>query len=217
MNNKIDLIVFDLDGTLLESSSTIYKSVIKTFEHLNKKVHLPKEELEKRIGMHFKPFFEELNIPIDDFEEFINIYKKYYFDFIDETKIYPGVKDTLEILKENGFKLAVLTTKVQDQTEKIIDHFKMSFYFNVLMGRRDGIEFKPSAEPLLLICKELNISPVNTLMVGDSELDIRCGKNAGAFTCGTLYGHRTKEILENENPDYIINSFDELKDILKSD
>ena len=83
------------------------------------------------------------------------------------------------------------------------------------MGRRDGIKFKPSAEPLLLICKELNISPVNTLMVGDSERDIRCGKNAGALTCGTLYGHRSTEILENENPDYTINSFDELKHILK--
>ena len=93
----------------------------------------------------------------------------------------------------------------------------MNFYFDVLMGRREGVELKPSAEPLLLICKELNISPVNTMIVGDSELDIRCGKNAGALTCGALYGHREKEILENENPDYLINNFVELKGILELD
>lgn len=217
MKNKIDLIVFDLDGTLLESSNSIYKSVISTFEHLDQKVEIPKEEMDKRIGMHFKPIFEELNIQVDDIEEFIEIYKKYYFDFINETMIYPNVTDTLEILKANGFKLAILTTKVQDQTEDIIEHFKMNFYFDVLMGRRDGVGLKPSAEPLLLICKELNISPVATMIVGDSELDIRCGKNAGALTCGALYGHREKEILENENPDYLINNFEELKGIFDLD
>jgi len=217
MKNKIDLIVFDLDGTLLESSNSIYKSVISTFEHLNQKVEIPKEEMDKRIGMHFKPIFEELNIPVDDIEEFIEVYKKYYFEYINETMIYPAVTNTLETLKENGYKLAVLTTKVQDQTEDIIEHFKMNFYFDVLMGRRIGVEIKPSAEPLLLICKELNISPVNTMIVGDSELDIRCGKNAGALTCGALYGHREKEILENENPDYLINNFEELKGIFNLD
>ena len=217
MKNKIDLIVFDLDGTLLESSNSIYKSVISTFEHLNQKVEIPKEEMDKRIGMHFKPIFEELNIKVDDIEEFIEIYKKYYFDYINETIVYPAVTNTLETLKANGFKLAVLTTKVQDQTENIIEHFKMNLYFDVLMGRRDGVELKPSAEPLLLICEELNISPVNTMIVGDSELDIRCGKNAGALTCGALYGHREKEILENENPDYLINNFIELKGILDLD
>lgn len=217
MKNKIDLIVFDLDGTLLESSNSIYKSVISTFEHLNQKVEIPKEEMDKRIGMHFKPIFEELNIRVDDIEEFIEIYKKYYFEYINETIIYPAVTNTLETLKENGYKLAVLTTKVQDQTENIIEHFKMNFYFDVLMGRRIGVELKPSAEPLLLICEELNISPVNTMIVGDSELDIRCGKNAGALTCGALYGHREKEILENENPDYLINNFIELKGILDLD
>jgi len=217
MKNKIDLIVFDLDGTLLESSNTIYESVIKTFDHLNKKVEIQKEEMDKRIGMHFKPIFEELNIKVDDIETFIEIFKKYYFEYINETIVYPDVTNTLETLKANGFKLAVLTTKVQDQTENIIEHFKMNLYFDVLMGRRIGVELKPSAEPLLLICKELNISPVNTMIVGDSELDIRCGKNAGALTCGALYGHRGKEILENENPDYLINNFVELKGILDLD
>jgi phosphoglycolate phosphatase-like HAD superfamily hydrolase len=215
MKNNVELIVFDLDGTLFESSSTIYKTVKCAFEHLNINVDIPKKEMDKRIGMHFKPIFKELNIIVDDFDKFIDIYKKYYFDFIEDTIIYRGVIDTLDILKEKGFKLSVLTTKVQDQTEKIIEHFNMSFYFDVLMGRKDGVGIKPSAEPLLLICEELNISPVNTMIVGDSELDIRCGKNAGALTCCASYGHRDKEMLDNENPDYMIGNFEAIKEVLK--
>ena len=83
------------------------------------------------------------------------------------------------------------------------------------MGRRDGIANKPSGEPLRLICSEIKITPQNTLMVGDTELDIRCGKNAGAGTCAALYGYRTKEAMEMEKPDYLISNISELQDILK--
>ena len=82
------------------------------------------------------------------------------------------------------------------------------------MGRRDGIAHKPSPEPLIAICKELNVGLKNTLMVGDTELDIQCGKNAGTFTCGVLYGYRTKELLEIEKPDFIVES---IKQILSLD
>ena len=78
------------------------------------------------------------------------------------------------------------------------------------MGRRDGIAHKPSAEPLLTICKELNIDVTNTLMIGDTELDIQCGKNAGTFTCGVLYGYRTKELLEIEKPDFMVKSINQI-------
>jgi phosphoglycolate phosphatase-like HAD superfamily hydrolase len=80
------------------------------------------------------------------------------------------------------------------------------------MGRRDGIEHKPSPEPLFKICNDLNVGVKNTLMVGDTELDIQCGKNAGSYTCGVLYGYRTEELLEIEKPDFIAKG---IKDILE--
>jgi len=209
---NLQLFVFDLDGTLTESSETIYRATIKTFEQFGQTVHLPKEELDKRIGEHFQNIFDDLNIHVDDVEEFINVYKTIYFDFIDTTKLYPGVEKTLSTLKKNGKKIALLTTKGQDQARRIIHHFKLEKYFDEVMGRRNGMGHKPSPEPLLFICNALSILPEATLMVGDSELDVQCGKNAGAKTCAVTYGYRPEEILAKENPDFTIKNISELLD-----
>jgi phosphoglycolate phosphatase-like HAD superfamily hydrolase len=78
------------------------------------------------------------------------------------------------------------------------------------MGRRDGLAHKPSPESLLFICKDLQVEPAETLIVGDTELDIQCGKNAGAKTCGVIYGYRKKEQIVKEKPDLIISDLEEL-------
>ena len=81
------------------------------------------------------------------------------------------------------------------------------------MGRRNGIAHKPSPEPLLFICKNVNVGAENSIIVGDTELDIICGKNAGAVTCGVTYGYRTKESLLQNNPDYLIEEISVIKTI----
>ncbi len=204
--NNIKLFVFDLDGTLTESSETIYQTTIKTFEHFGRTVHLPKEELDKRIGEHFQTIFDDLNIHVDDVEEFINVYKTIYFDFIDTTKLYPDVEKVLSTLKENGMKIALLTTKGQEQAQKILHHFKLEKYFDEIMGRRNGLGHKPAPEPLLAICNTLGMKTEETLMIGDSEVDIRCGKNAGTKTCAVTYGYRMQTFLQKENPDYFADT-----------
>ena len=111
-------------------------------------------------------------------------------------------------------KAALLTTKSQDQADRIIDHFNLREYFDNVSGRNHGIPVKPSAEPLLLICDDLGIGAENVLMVGDTEMDIQCGKNAGAKTCAVTYGYRNLGIIKNEKPDFIIDSLTELKEII---
>lgn len=208
--HKLEHFCFDLDGTLVDSSKTIYNSTIYTLDRLNIKYHLDEKEFELKIGKHFIDIFEFFNIEVPDFEEFIAIYKANYFEQMHYSFLYNGVEQTLAELKNQGKKISLLTTKVQDQAEKILDHFKLKEYFDLIMGRREGIEHKPSPEPLLIICRELNIDLENTIIVGDTELDIQCGKNAGSLTCGVLYGYRTRELLELERPDYIINTLPEI-------
>jgi phosphoglycolate phosphatase-like HAD superfamily hydrolase len=82
------------------------------------------------------------------------------------------------------------------------------------MGRRPGIAHKPSPEPLLKICNDLNINPVKALIVGDSEMDVQCGKNAGIKTCAVTYGYRTTEELEKSQPDFLIDNIMELEQII---
>ncbi|MCH7772718.1 MAG: HAD family hydrolase [Bacteroidetes bacterium] len=208
---NIEHICFDLDGTLVKSDKTIYKATLATLRHLSIKGDIPEQKFNKMIGLHFVDIFNEFNLEVPDFEKFIGIYKKIYFDFIDDSKLYNNVEDVLFSLKnDKDIKLSLLTTKGQDQAERIIKYFNLDNHFDFIMGRREGIAHKPSAEPLLFICNELEIDAKNTLMVGDTELDILCGKNAGAITCGVTYGYRTEESLKENDPDYLINDFDEI-------
>ena len=215
-NVNVKHICFDLDGTLVESRITIYKSTVKALREVGIDDPIPEKEFNSMIGMHFIDMFNNLNIKLKNFEEFIDIYKNFYFDFIDESVIYPGVVDALKLLK-NGrdIKVSLLTTKGQDQAEKIIKHFKLNNYFNFIMGRRDGIAHKPSAEPLLFICDQIDVDAKDTMIVGDTELDINCGKNAGAVTCGVTYGYRKKESLEEFSPDFLVDNLGELKIIIE--
>ena len=213
-NNSIKHICFDLDGTLVDSKITILKSTLETLKTLNIETTLQEDKFFKMIGMHFVDIFNEFKIDVPDFNKFISIYKSLYFNFIDESIPFPGAAEVLNHFTEKGTKISLLTTKAQDQADKIVDHFGFRGDLSYVMGRRNGVAHKPSAEPLLIICDELEIPPSETLMVGDTELDINCGKNAGALSCGVSYGYRTEENLKEFNPDLLINDIRELKYLL---
>ena len=210
--NRIKHICFDLDGTLIDSYQTIFKTTVKTLQHLKIDEPLLEVEFHKRIGHHFLHIFKDLNIPVTDIEEFIDIYKGYYFDFIDESVIYPGVEDVLKELHQKKIKVSLLTTKGQDQADKIIDHFGLRKYFSLVTGRRKDLPIKPSPEPLHFICNELRVEERNTIMAGDSELDINCGINAGTYSCAVTYGYRSKTELKSAAPDFMI---DDIRELLK--
>ena len=178
---------------------------------------IDEEKFYNTIGKHFREIFSDLNIEINDLDEFIRIYKSNYFNYIDHSKLYPGVITLLEFLKIENIKIGMLTTKMQDQADKIIEHFKLQKYFDIIVGRRVGIEIKPSAQPLNFISQKIDVSIKNIIMVGDTEMDIQGGKNAGAQTCAVTFGYRTKEILMNENPDFVVNELLEIKNILYRD
>jgi HAD superfamily hydrolase (TIGR01549 family) len=203
-------VCFDLDGTLVDSYLNIYKATLKTLEVLGIPAEFSEKEFYDRIGHHFMDIFNDLKIPVTDIEHFISIYKTFYFDFIDESTLYPGVTEVLQYLNDNNIRVSLLTTKGQEQADKIIDHFNLSNYFSRVMGRNAGSPVKPSPEPLLNICRDLNILPAESLITGDTELDIRCGISANVKTCGVTYGYRTREVLEKEKPNYIINNLIEL-------
>lgn len=211
---NIEAVVFDLDGTLFSSHEAIYRCTLKTFEELNIPVKMDEEKFYKLIGHHFADIFSEFGIEVDDLEGFIDLYKTFYFDYIDTCKPYKNVYETIDLLYASGYKLALLTTKGNDQANKIMKHFKLHEKFNIVRGRLPGVENKPSPQPLKMICDELSVDVSRCLMVGDSELDVRCGKNAGAFTAAVTYGYRTLEELKKENPDFILNDISELKNIL---
>ena len=207
-------ICFDLDGTLVDSKVTILESTKAALDKLKIPHKIPEEMFNNMIGKHFVDIFMELKMESIDFDAFIKIYKAFYFDFINESVLYPNAVDVLNYLNEKVIKVSLLTTKVQEQADKIIDHFELRNSFDYIMGRRDGLDHKPSPESLFYICRELDVNLSETIMVGDTELDIQCGKNARSKTCGVLYGYRSKDQIEKEKPDFIISGLAELKEIL---
>lgn len=204
---------FDLDGTLVDSNQTIFKSTVYALDKLGIKSDFDEKKFVSMIGMHFVDIFSELKVNVPDFDLFIKIYKENYFEQMAYSTLYPEVENTLNKLKSNKAKISLLTTKVQDQADRIIDYFNLRKYFDFIMGRRDGMNYKPSPEPLLFICNELNVGLNKTIMIGDTELDIQCGKNAGAKTCAVLYGYRTEESLKDHQPDYLIKSISDILSI----
>lgn len=205
---------FDLDGTLVDSNKTIYNATAFALSKLGIEFNVDKDLFALKIGEHFIDIFNAFSIDVPDFEKFIAIYKCNYFEQMEYSKVYDGVEKTLSDLKDLDIQVSLLTTKIQDQADRIIDHFNLRKYFDLVMGRRDGIAHKPSPEPLIKICSDLNVNVIKTLMVGDTELDIQCGKNAGSYTCGVLYGYRTKELLDIENPDFIVESIENILEIV---
>lgn len=162
------------------------------------------------IGKHFREIFEELKIEIPDLDKFIKIYKSNYFNYIKHSELYPGAESLLKYLKSEKIKISLLTTKMQEQADKIIEHFNLQNYFDIIVGRREGIEIKPSPQPLNFISQKIGILINNILMVGDTEMDIQCGKNARAKTCAVTFGYRTRETLINQNPDFMISNLLEI-------
>ncbi|MBU0558627.1 MAG: HAD family hydrolase [Bacteroidetes bacterium] len=213
---KIELIIFDLDGTLIESHKTIFESTIKALEIVGADSSISESDFRKLIGHHFNDIFFELGITLPSFEEFIEVYKSIYFNFINDSQMYPDVEYTLEQLRSNGIKTALLTTKSQEQAEIILKHFKIDSQFDFILGRRSDVKNKPNAEPILLICDSLKVNTDKTMMVGDTEIDIHCGRNAKVKTCAITHGYRSGAQLKKENPDHIVHSFKEFNELIIS-
>lgn len=214
-NYQLELVVFDLDGTLVKSDENIFQAMKLALGKVGVSDEMNRDKFTKSIGHHFKDMFSAMDLEVERYDDFVEYYKSSYFDFIDRSTLYHGTEKMLEELSEMKIKVALLTTKLQEQADQIIDHFGLRKYFNEVTGRRPGIAHKPDPEPLLNICNLLEIDPFNTLMVGDTELDIRCAKNAGTASCAVSFGFRDINRIKEEKPDFIINELSEIIPIVK--
>jgi len=213
MLNNIKLLVFDLDGTLVDSGTTIYEATTLALEKMNIPYGFTKSQLENMIGHHFMTVFNKYGVVVNDLETYLAVYKPIYNSLLYKSTLYPGVIETLSLLKNAGYTIALLTTKAQEQATNVLNYFNILEYFSLVNGRTPESEVKPSPAPLLSICETLGYKPQEAIMIGDSELDIQCGINAKAKTCAVTYGFRTPEQLAMEKPDFIVNSLKELQQL----
>jgi phosphoglycolate phosphatase len=184
----IKLIIFDLDGTLVNSLKDITialnlsiqpKRLLTTFQ-ISKIIGEGAEELVRKAteisGLEYHKKY--LN-------DYLEIYSEHMYD---ETKLYPGVYRAIAPLLKYH-KMAVISNKSKAFTDRILHHFNLWMSMDVVLGGDSLPEKKPSPAPCLYIMDKLKIKPEETVLVGDTEADIKCGKAAGVKTVACTYGY----------------------------
>jgi phosphoglycolate phosphatase len=204
-------IIFDLDGTLVDSKRDIAAAQHWVLGQLGVHSYTP-EELYPLIGKPLTETFAVL-LPADLHEripEAAELYKAYYPPrAFDTSTLFPGVGETIETLRTRGIRLATATTKLSAGTRRVLTHFGIAEYFAQIQGS-DDIPFKPDPFIITKILKDQSWEKSETLMVGDTDNDIIAGKRANIPTCGVTYGSLTKAQIAQLNPDIVIHSLPEL-------
>ena len=210
--NNLELIIFDLDGTLIDSERDLANSVNYCLRHFDIP-ELSLEEVKSNVG-HGVRFLMEQCLPEehrDLTDEALALFKEHYFENCStNTLIYDGVIEFLE--KHKSKKMAVLTNKIYRPTKKILVDLKLDQYFKVVVGGDTFQTKKPDTEGIDFILSELGVAKENAIMIGDGVPDIQVAKNAGVPVVAILGGITSSEKLTVENPDFTVKSFRDLFD-----
>jgi phosphoglycolate phosphatase len=212
----ITLLIFDLDGTLLDTSKDITNAVNYAVEPFGVQP-LSIETIKSMVGSGISHLIGELISPYvvtKDNASFLKVKEEavkrflehYSVHLLDNTIPYPGVKDTLSKLVH--YKKAVLSNKRKVFSEKILHECGLSAFFDVILGSDSVAERKPSPVPIFEVLKKFHASKGEAVIIGDSNFDIEAGKAAGIKTIAVTYGYRVREVLKEA--DFIIDTFGEL-------
>ena len=205
-----DLVIFDLDGTLVDSRADLTAAINAMRQHYN----LPELSLERVSGfigngMHSLVRRSLFDAPEVVFEEAVELNRSYYRDHLTVfTTCYPGVKEGIISLSEAGVKLAVLTNKPGLPSREILEFFGLADYFVRIIGGGDGCELKPEPEGLYACMSAAGSTDKKRVwMIGDHYTDLEVAANAGVFSGFAGYGFGDSH---GRTPDRVFNVFSEV-------
>jgi phosphoglycolate phosphatase len=189
------IILFDLDGTLIDSTEAILECFHKAFDFYNYP-HPSDAEIKALIGHPLDVMFARLGVQEDRVWDFVTVYKENYREISTlKTKLLPHAKEAVE-LAATFAELGIVTTKTGKYSEILMEHFGLMQHFKVLIGREHVEHPKPHAEPILKALEAFSeFSKKDVWMIGDTELDLISADAAGVNSIGVLSGYGTKEKL----------------------
>lgn len=208
---NIRTILFDLDGTLIDTNELIIASFLHTFEHYN--LPITREETLQFIGPSLKDTFDQVDQAKS--EEMIQVYREHNLHHHDSyVEAYPYVVDILKRLKEENIKLGIVTTKMRTPVNKGLSLVGLEDLFDTIITLDDVTHEKPHPEPVIKAMKNLAADASSTLMVGDNYHDIEAGQNAGVQTAGVAWSIKGRDTLANLNPTYMLDDIRDLYPIV---
>jgi pyrophosphatase PpaX len=212
MDNKITTLLFDLDGTLIDTNELIIQTFLHTFEK-----YYPNQYKREDILPFMGPSLDQTFSKIDPErkQELIDTYRKFNKEKHDEyVTEFEGVYDTITKLKNEGYKLGIVTTKRSEVANMGLKLAKLEPFFENVITFDDVENVKPDPEPIYKALDFFGSSPEETMMVGDNYHDIEAGKNAGTLTVGVAWSLKGKDFLQSYHPDYMLDTMDDLLHIL---
>ena len=202
MNGKImknRYIIFDMDGTLLDSLTDLQN----TLNYCFKKEGFPErtyQEVRTFVGNGLRTLIERAvpqGTPDEKTDEILEIFKPHYMEHcMDYTAPYAGIMDMLAKLKDAGYKMAIVSNKADAALKHLSEHFFGEF-IDVAVGERAGMNKKPAPDLVYLAMEEIGATKDNTVYIGDSEVDYQTAMNSGLKCISVLWGFRDKDLLES--------------------
>ena len=212
----IKLLIFDLDGTIADTLPSIRESVNKTLV-MHGKRERTYEEIREAVGHGAKDLIRK-SFEISDAEQLERVYsdydKMYGENYTHIDGCYPGMSEAMHTLKERGYTLAILSNKPHPFLVKIADILFPDGIISIAMGQTD-LPKKPDPTVPLMIARELGFTAQQTAFIGDSDVDIFTGINAGMMSVGCSWGYRGRDVLVQSGADVIIDSAKELEKIFE--
>lgn len=209
------LIIFDLDGTLLDTIADLAAATNHALQQFGYPTH-DTDAYRFFVGNGINKLFERA-LPEKERTQanilkirscFIPYYNQHNADL---SRPYPGIKELLSTLQQKGIQIAVASNKYQEATRKLITQFFPKIQFTEVLGQREGIPTKPDPQIVFEIMRKAAADATETIYVGDSCVDMQTGLNAGVTTIGVSWGFRPRTELETFHPDQIV---DQAADIL---
>ncbi len=189
------IILFDLDGTLIESTEAITSTFQHTF-NVHNELNPKDEEIQELIGYPLDIMFTKLGVQESKIWDFVDTYKKKYRTISKiKTELLPKAKEAVA-LASSFAELGIVTTKTGLYSQELMEHFGLMHHFEVLIGREHVQNPKPHEEPILNALKEFNCDKKEIWMIGDTKLDLISAKNAGVNSIGVLSGYDDEKTLK---------------------
>jgi pyrophosphatase PpaX len=209
---KINTILFDLDGTLINTNELIIESFLHTLNSYYPSKYQRTDVL-PFLGPTLYETFGSLNP--EKMEEMVKVYRKFNHEQHDLLVTeFETVFETVKTLQEQGFKLGIVTTKIRDTVNMGLKLTKLDQFFDVVVTLDDVEHAKPHPEPILKALAQLGSSPEETIMVGDNHHDVEAGKNAGTRTAGVSWSVKGREYISSHNPDYLLEKMSDILPIV---
>lgn len=213
---KVRALIFDLDGTLIDSKIDLALAVNAAVEHLGRGPLEP-ERIYSFVGNGAPALIRRAlgdDVTEAQAEAALGFFLQYYREhMLDNTVPYPGVREGLEQLA--GYELAVLTNKPVRFSRAILDGLELSRHFRYVYGGNSFERKKPDPMGVEVLLRDLGAGPREAMVVGDSEVDVRTARNAGTWACGVTYGLGSGRLAQAP-PDLLLDSLTELPAHLKS-